>query len=288
MKPMFDVIFNKVTKFVCKHSVEIAMGAAAVGVGLTVYTTSKATLKVDKIVRNNTLTKEEKIKKSAKHCIAPAASVILAYAGIFAMYHFGKKKQAALLGLLVSTQQLFQNYRIETKKKVGDKEESEIFAKAIEKTNKIDEIKLEKKPKEDECIFVEPITGQVFTMKTSELIEYEKELNKLYILTGSVTFDEWLSMLEVDSDELFSHYGWGYYGYYQYGYQFIDIRHLKRTDKNGQEFYILMYDFMPHADYEDEVDYELFEADPHYHVELEPEFDTNYWSTRDIIRDLCE
>lgn len=286
MMPLFDKIVTKCSKWVIKHSVEIAMTAAGIGVAATVYTTSRATLKVNTIIKDESLTKKEKIKKSIIPCAPAVGAIALTYTALIAMYICGKKKQAALLSLLVSTQQLLQNYRIETRKRIGEREEAEVYAKAYEKTHPVEDDIFPLEPREDECIFIEPITGQVFTMTMSDLIYYEKELNKQYILTGSVTFDEWLSYLDVDSDELFSHYGWGYYGYYQYGYQFLEFRHLKRTDKNGRVFYIIMYDYMPHADYEDEVDYKLFEVDPHYNVELQPEVDLNFWSTRDVLKEL--
>ena len=108
---LFDKVFHVTTKWIIKHSVELAMGGAALGVGITVYTTAKTTLKVNKVVLNPDLDKKEKIKKSIVPCLPTAASVIFTLACIGSMYWLGKKKQAALFALLMSTTNAFQQYR---------------------------------------------------------------------------------------------------------------------------------------------------------------------------------
>ena len=58
---MFDKIFKTSVKFLRKNSVLICTTGAVVGVGLTVFTTSKTTLAVNKVVHNEELQKKEKI-----------------------------------------------------------------------------------------------------------------------------------------------------------------------------------------------------------------------------------
>lgn len=271
----FDKIFKATTKFLIKHSVEIAMGAAAVGVGLTVYTTSKATLKVNDICHDDTLTKKEKIKKSVKPVAPAAASVALAYAGITAMYICGRKKQAALLGLLVGTQQVFQTYRNNVRKDTGMKKESEEYAKAIIESKSLDEKRPDIPKTEGETIFCESATGQFFSAKLSDVYKAMYLANREFILRGELELNDWLDILGIDTRDEYYGIGWDQtMGWEFFGYQFIDICMVPHFDKSGKEYRLLTYPFMPHT-----MESTLFESDLTMEdaITLNPCVDTDLW-----------
>ena len=271
----FDKIFKATTKFLIKHSVEIAMGAAAVGVGLTVYTTSKATLKVNDICHDDTLTKKEKVKKSIKPVAPAAASVALAYAGITAMYICGRRKQAALLGLLVSTQQVFQQYRNNVRKDTGMKKESEEYAKAVIESKSLDEKRPDIPKTEDEIIFCESATGQFFSAKLSDVYKAMYLANREFILRGELELNDWLDILGIDTRDEYYGIGWDQtMGWEFFGYQFIDICMVPHFDKSGKEYRLLTYPFMPHT-----MESTLFESDLTIEdaITLNPCVDTDLW-----------
>ena len=271
----FDKIFKTCAKWCVKHSVEIAMSGAIVGVGLTVFTTSRATLAINNIVKEEDLSKKEKVKLSIKPALPAAASVIFATASIAAMYHFGKKKQAALLGLLISTQQVFQRYRNNRIGEVGIKKESEEFSEAVVESKKLDDKRLDIPKKEDELIFCESCSGQFFSAKLSDIYKAMYLANREFIIKGELELNEWFDLLGIDNRD--DRYGFGWdqsMGWEFFGYQFIDICLVPHFDKSGKEYRLITYPFMPHT-----MESALFESnlDVGDAVVLDPCVDTDLW-----------
>lgn len=290
MKPLFDKIFCTVTKFVVKHSVEICMGGAIVGVAAIVYTTNRATLKVDKVVKDENLTKKEKLKKSVVPTAPVAASVIFALASIGGMYYLGKKKQAALLGLLLSTQQMFQVYRNNVREEKGSAEEAKIFAKSVVESKNLDK-KVEDVPvpKDGKLIWCDSITGQFFEATELDVLKAEYTLNKILTTEGEVCFNEFLSALGCDETDEGSLYGWSQeLGYDWFGYMWVDFQHVIHRDKLGKEYRLITYPYLPHLSYEcnlENNDPVLIETvGEEYDVIMDPLVDTDLWKKHSFPR----
>lgn len=267
----FDKIFKTCAKWCVKHSVEIAMTGAIVGVGLTVFTTSRATLAIDSIVKEEDLSKKEKVKLSIKPALPAAASVIFATASIAAMYHFGKKKQAALLGLLISTQQVFNKYRQNERVKVGIKDEAEMYADAREDSGFSKSVPDIPK-KNDEIMFCESVTGQYFTAKEADIYKAMYLANRQFALAGELEFNDWLGYIDCDDEEMIYGYGWDQtQGWEFFGYQFIDFVLVTRKDKDGKEYKLITYPFLPHL-----LEGEDIEGDHDWEI-LCPSVDTDLW-----------
>ena len=268
----FDKIFKTCTKWCIRHSVEIAMGGAIVGVAATVFTTSRATLKVNSIIKNEELTKKEKIQKSVKPVLPAAASVIFALAGIAAMYKFGKKKQAALLGLLVSTQQVFQQYRNNTRKEIGSVEEGCLYSETVANTKGYDKNVPDIPKTEDEEVFCESVSGQFFTAKPKDIYEAAYNINRQFAYRGEVEFNDWLELLKLDDEEMLYGFGWCQdQGFKFYGYQFIEID-IQPRNKNGKQYKLITYPFLPHN-----IDIDAKDVDLDTAVILNPSIDTDLW-----------
>lgn len=268
----FDKIFKTCAKWCVKHSVEIAMGGAIVGVAATVFTTSRATLKVNSIIKDEELTKKEKIQESVKPVLPAAASVIFALAGIVAMYKFGKKKQAALLGLLVSTQQVFQQYRNNTRKEIGSVEEGCLYSETVANTKGYDKNVPDIPKTEDEEVFCESVSGQFFTAKPKDVYEAAYNINRQFAYRGEVEFNDWLELLKLDDEEMLYGFGWCQdQGFEFYGYQFIEIDIQPRT-KNGKQYKLITYPFLPHN-----IDIDAKDVDLETAVILNPSIDTDLW-----------
>ena len=268
----FDKIFKTCTKWCIRHSVEIAMGGAIVGVAATVFTTSRATLKVNSIIKNEELTKKEKIQKSVKPVLPAAASVIFALAGIAAMYKFGKKKQAALLGLLVSTQQVFQQYRNNTRKEIGSVEEGCLYSETVANTKGYDKNVPDIPKTDDEEVFCESVSGQFFTAKPKDVYEAAYNINRQFAYRGEVEFNDWLELLKLDDEEMLYGFGWCQdQGFEFYGYQFIEID-IQPRNKNGKQYKLITYPFLPHN-----IDIDAKDVDLDTAVILNPSIDTDLW-----------
>ena len=288
---LFDNIFKTTAKFCIKHSVEIAMGVAGVGVALTVYTTSKATLKVNDIVKDESLTKADKVKKSIKPAAPAVASIAITYAAISAMFILGKKRQAALLAILASTQQVFQQYRNNVRNEKGSSEEAKIFAKStVEAKNldkRIDSIPV---PKDNKLIWCESITGQFFEAEEVDVLRAEYVLNMLLVKEGEVTLNEFFNALGIDETDEGNIYGWSQeLGYDWFGYMWVDFQHVIHRDKSGREYRLITYPYLPHLNYDQCFDSEhkpvLTEIiGEEYDVVMDPLVDTDLWKKNNFPR----
>lgn len=274
MKPLFDKIFGTVTKFIVKHSVEICMGGAVIGVAAIVYTTNRATLKVDKVIKDENLTKKEKVKKSVVPTAPVAASVIFTLASIGGMYYLGKKKQAALLGLLMSTTNVFNAYRANQQKQLGKAEELKQYDAAVVESNNLND-KVPDVPKlENEVIFCEAITGQWFTGTKSNFWASAYAINGAYHEYGMVGFNQWLQYLGCDEDEQIDDCGWTYEGGQYYGYSNIEVGLVKHRSASGKEYYLITYTTLPHSMFLMPYDKGCADED----LVLIPFYDTELWN----------
>jgi hypothetical protein len=248
------------------------MGGAIGGVAATVFSTSRATLKVNTIIKDEELTKKEKIQRSVKPVLPAAASVIFALAGIAAMYKFGKKKQAALLGLLVSTQQVFQQYRNNTRKEIGSVEEGCLYSETVANTKGYDKNVPDIPKTDDEEVFCESVSGQFFTAKPKDIYEAAYNINRQFAYRGEVEFNDWLELLKLDDEEMLYGFGWCQdQGFEFYGYQFIEID-IQPRNKNGKQYKLITYPFLPHN-----IDIDADDVDLDTAVILNPSIDTDLW-----------
>lgn len=234
-----------VKKFIEKRgSLLLAIGAVS-SVGLSVVTTVKATLAVEDIVESD-IPKKKKRTAIVKKITPPAISTAVAITCIIFLYTHNKKKEAALVGALVSANELIRK----SQSKLTDEQKNQVFDEYYgEKFRSID-IPDGKKP--DEIVVVEPISGQVFFTTKEKLIFNESEFNNLFTLKEIVSFNEWLDILELDyhrpDGEMF---GWSKEAEFWYGYKFIEFEHRKYYKREtGEEYYVINYVFPPHYDYE--------------------------------------
>lgn len=248
---LFDKAFKATVKWCTKHSVQISAVAVAVGIGTTVYTTSRTTLKVNSIIHRDDTDKKTKVKESVKASVPTIASVAFTYISLAAMYRFGKKKETALLGILASTQQLFQTYRDKNRKEIGSDAEAEKFAEAVVETKGLDKNLPAIITPEDEFTFCDSVTGQFFDAKLSDVYKAMYIINRDFQLKDEVEFNDWLDILGCDYDETLAGMGWErYVGETVFGYTWIDFNIVERkscVDSNGRRYMLITYPFLPHV-----------------------------------------
>lgn len=117
----------------------------------------------------------------------------------------------------------------------------------------INENKIQQDIPEDEyskkVTFYEPFSKQFFESTFADVLNAEYELNRLFILRGDVTIEDFLTMLDIPQIANTDQYGWGdYIGEIKYGYKWIDFNHRKK-EENGKVYYEINYPFPPSEDY---------------------------------------
>jgi hypothetical protein len=269
---LFDNIFKITTKWIIKHSVELAMGGAAIGVGLTVYTTTKSTLKVAKIVHNEELTKKEKVKQSIVPCLPTAASVIFTLTAIGGMYWLGRKKQAALFALLMSTTNAFQQYRNNTAKRIGKEAEMKEYTNAVHQASGT-EVPHGMKFERGEVPICDSVTGQWRAGSIEDFWKSAYAINEAYHEYGMVGFNQWLYMLGYDEEDEIDDFGWTYEGGQYYGYSNIEVNLAKYIATDGTEYYLIVYLTLPHSMFLYPYDKGVADED----CTLIPLYDTELW-----------
>ena len=101
----------------------------------------------------------------------------------------------------------------------------------------------------EKVTFYEPFSKQFFESTFADVFDAEYELNRLFILRGDVTMDDFLTMLGISQSKNADQFGWGYYiGEVKYGYKWIDFVHRKK-EENGKTYYEINYPFQPSEDY---------------------------------------
>lgn len=269
---LFDNIFKITTKWIIKHSVELAMGGAAIGVGLTVYTTTKSTLKVAKIVHNEELSKKEKVKQSIVPCLPTAASVIFTLTAIGGMYWLGRKKQAALFALLMSTTNAFQQYRNNTAKRIGKEAEMKEYTNAVHQASGT-EVPHGMKFERGEVPICDSVTGQWTASSIENFWRSAYAINEALHEYGMAAFNQWLQFMGFDEEEMIDDCGWCREGMSYYGYSNVEVDLAKYTAKDGSEYYLIVYKTLPHSMF-------IYPYDTHGAEDdfvLLPLYDTELW-----------
>lgn len=258
----FELILKKSTSFVKKNKGLITTIGACVGVGLNIYFTAKATLKIEEILKNkdSDIAIKSQKKEVVKACVKPAVTTALTIFCIVLTYRFGKQAEAGLLSLVAGGSALMKEYR----KQMADSgamspdEECDCYEAAM---NTLDEKPLpEKENYEDYKLYKEELTGEYFYAKPNDILVAELKLNRNISLGDMESFWFWLQCL-TDNDT-FKGYkqgaercGWcskGWGSEEKYGYAYVDICQKQMVDeKTGREYTLIYYPFGPHADFED-------------------------------------
>ena len=258
-------IFKKGEKFVYKNRGLLTTIGAVVGVGITIYFTAKATVKIEHVL-NEVHTPEEckTVRKTVvKHALKPAAAAALTIFCIVLTYRFGKAAEAGFMSALAGAEALRRSYRehVLDSEKFSPEEEQKIFEESIADDKYTDAKPLPtKEDYNDYILYKEELTGEYFYAKPEDILVAELKLNRNISIGEYESFWFWLQCLT--ENDTFKCYkkgaltaGWcskGWGSEEKYGYSYVDICQKKMTDEEtGREYTLLYYPFPPHADYED-------------------------------------
>lgn len=265
-------------KHFCKKNKGLfsTIGAIA-GLGLTIYLTSKATLKVERTL-NEVHTPEEvkNVKKTVvKEVAKPVITTAITIFCIVLTYRFGKQTEAGLLSIIAGGNALMKEYRKQMVESgaMSPDEECDRYEAAM---NALDEKPLPEKEKYDGYkLYKEELTGEFFFAKPEDILKAEIHLKDGIAYNEYESFWTWLQCLVDSSDtnpdlgndidlfkNIFNTYkngalncGWcsvGWGSEEKYGYRHVEICQKEMVDeKTGRDYTLIYYPFLPHADYED-------------------------------------
>ena len=206
-------------------SVVACGGVVATGVLSAVY--HKKAIEKLKEEENKTrfdLTPIEKAKVLAPNYIWPAVSGGATIALILTSNALNKKQQAALYGGLIALDRCYKTYR----NKVNDIYGESADATVVKEMSK-DAIKKKDIPQKstiEQTLFYEENSDQFFWSTMEDVIQAEYELNRLFILRGDASLNDWLKILDIPTCEFGDTLGWDdYVGEVTYGFRWIDFEH---------------------------------------------------------------
>ena len=231
-------------------------GTVTVGV-LSAIATPKAMEAIKKDYRENGIPGQygfwDKVKVAWKYYI-PAGSAALGTIGCeLGVGVLNAKTQRSLTGAYALLDKSFKNYRNQVKNMLGKDADTE--AMAADKEEGVEEASKEQHDEEDE-LFYDSYSNQYFHRTKFEVMQAEFELNRLFILRGWASLNDFYDLLNLKRTELGGQIGWSLgAGEVLYGYSWIDFEHTLIKLDDGLECYLIEHPFGPTADYLD-PDYE--------------------------------
>lgn len=205
----------------------------------------------------NHLTKLEIVRAVAPAYIPAAATGIGTLACIFGANTLSRRQQAAMASAYAALASAFEGYRQKVDDICGPGTDA-----MIEKV-----IAQEKHDEEDdrppwdevqtfylECNGVAP---KLFERTMEQIVKAEYEANRIFILKGELTLNEFLQILDLPAVEAGDSIGWeAYIGETQYGYRWIDFSHRYFAMEDMTVCSIDM-PFEAHSLFEEEYDWHM-------------------------------
>lgn len=200
---------------------------AIVGVCYTAYRGIKDGMKLDDTIKNDKAfqmkSTSEKATTVLSTCYPTIISAAVTSALILTSDQKHRKVEAGLAGVAASAVRGINENKIQQ-----DVLESEYGKKVT---------------------FYEPFSKQFFESTFADVSNAEYELNRLFILRGDATMEDFLTILGISQVKNANQYGWGdYIGEVKYGYKWVDFNHRKK-EENGKVYYEINYPFYPSEDY---------------------------------------
>lgn len=223
--------------------------------GLTIYETGKAAIKIDRKLdekRNQEFSRSGNFeitnrKEVIKECLPEAVPAIISAAATVACIVTGNyisyKQKMDLIGALAAVRGGYKAYSdyIHEASPDMDLEAREIANKRLTEASL--------KDVSGKMLWFDEWSGRYFEKDTEDVMAAEYHLNRNFILRGYATLNEFYEFLDLpkvhDGDQL----GWSDFQEAFYGYRWVDFLH---TPKKGKNDYIqISFPFPPVSDYDE-------------------------------------
>lgn len=248
---------KEVAKKIIRGALVVASGAAMVAAPIF---SAKATLKQSEIIKDATLTKREKFKKTYKSYIPAAVTVLAGLGCTVASTIMGIKTEAGLTAALAGAKKLYSDYRETTKEVVGEEKAKEIDIAMLRKYAKDTLLKADQGYHEfnsedagEQIIIFEPVLCQFIECTPYDIKCAEMAINREVAECGMVQLRELYRSLGVvlapssrGLDTLGEDMGWDVEEYMMdYGTSTIEIYVGEAEDVDGMMVYPISYNSDP-------------------------------------------
>lgn len=223
-------------KFLRKHGGTILAIGASLGVGLTMWETSKATAKAiefDTVYKDESMTTKKIVgnvtcKDCWKFYIPAAVAGAGTVACILGSNALNKKQLAGMTAAYIALGKTYQEYRRQVQKQLGTEQEVDIFEKA----------RSEKPDESQKLLCYEPISERYFHATEAELLTAFYEVNHDFATNGYIALNDFYGYLNLDFVPALNDLGWSmdYLGAMWENY-WIDFSYEKQQTDDGLEVY---------------------------------------------------
>lgn len=165
---------------------------------------------------------------------------------IFGANLLSRRQQASLISAYAALDQAFMEYRGKVISLAGAETDNAVMNSIQEEHKDSDE---KNPPWEVVQTFYLEGYPKFFDMTMEKVARAEYCLNRIFVLRGYATFNEFLHFLGLDDlGEKGEHVGWeSYIGEAFYGYQWIDFDHIHRVSNDGFRVCDIQMPFPPHS-----------------------------------------
>lgn len=250
-------VYGRMTRFLKDNSSLILSCLAAGGTVTTTVLAVKATPKALYLLEEAEKEKGEKLTTLEKAVTAAPAYIPAAVIGastivcIFSTHVLNQNQQSALTSAYMLLENSYKDYRNKVKELYGEDADNEIHC-AIAK-DKYEDVSEEDLELGETTLYYDDFANRFFEKRQIEVAWAAYELNRLFILRGYATLNDFYRLLDVPEIEGCDEVGWdGYIGASMYGYQWIDFYETRQTMDDGIECIVLTMPFAPTKDCIDE------------------------------------
>ena len=165
---------------------------------------------------------------------------------IFGANLLSRRQQASIISAYAALDQAFREYRGKVLSLAGVETDHAVMNSIQEEHKDSDE---KNPPWEVVQTFYLEGYPKFFDMTMEQVARAEYCLNRIFVLRGYATFNEFLHFLGLDDlGEKGEHIGWeSYIGEAFYGYQWIDFDHIHRVSNDGFRVCDIQMPFPPHS-----------------------------------------
>ncbi len=177
---------------------------------------------------------------------------------IFGANALSRRQQASMAAAYTALASAFEGYRDKVKAICGP-DTDEMIQRAIEQEKQDEE---DDRPPWDEVqtFYLEcnGCSAKFFERTMEQVLRAEYEANRYFILSGSLTLNQFLQILDLPAVEGGDGVGWeAYIGETQYGYQWIDFNHRYFITDDGLTVCSIDMPFEAHSLFEEEFDWQM-------------------------------
>lgn len=249
---------SKTARYLRNHASLMLSCVSAAGVVCTTVSAVKATPKALELIRKAEEQKEEKLTKI--EALKTAGSVYIpsvllgvsTVACIFGTSVLNQRKQASLISAYGLLNESCKTYKKKVNQLYGDDADN-----LIRRSVSIDKAKEYDKPPDSKLLtFYDEYSDRFFESTMEDVLKAEYELNKLMVLRGYVTANDFYNLLGLAYTDYADNVGWSIdAGKNLYGYSWIDFEHDFVAAEEGDdpeygEYYRVIMTNEPTIDYD--------------------------------------